>query len=615
MALRDYQQAAFDAAKDWIQSSKESCVIEAATGAGKSHIIAALAEWLNEKTGKKVLCLAPSKELVEQNHAKFLQTGAPASIYCASAGSKSLRHDVVFGSPVTVHKSIDAFCDKFIAVIIDECHGITPTIKKIIAELKEKQKHLRVIGLSATPYRLGDGFIYRYGEDGQPVPEDKTRDPYFHQLIYRITAQELIGRGFLTKPSIGIVGADCYETESLQLNRMGNFDAKQVEKTFEGRGRLTSAIVADFVSLSAGRRGVIVFAATVQHAHEIMESLPSDNSRIIHGQTKPKEREQIIKDYKALRFKYLVNVSVLTTGFDAPHVDVVVVMRATESISLMQQIFGRGLRLFDGKKDCLILDYANNIERHCPDNDIFNPDVKAAYKSEGKLQLEITCPACASVNIFSGRTNPENFSVSQDGYFLDLAGFKIIDKETEKAMPAHYGRRCFGQIVHGKNASRCEYRWSLKECPDCGHENDIAARYCENCKAELVDPNTKLVLEFKRMKSDPHILSTDKVLSWRCQEWQTQSGNTTLRVDYTTEYATFAVWYSPNGRSQRRQWEWSDLCDAVFGVYKSSIDDFIAGVDAFEASMPLTITAKKNRDSGFYEVFGHNKPEDKEPQL
>lgn len=612
MALRDYQQAAFDAAKDWIQSSKESCVIEAATGAGKSHIIAALAEWLNEKTGKKVLCLAPSKELVQQNHEKFLQTGTPASIYCASI-SRSLRHDVVFASPKTVLNSIGAFCDQFVAVIVDECHGVTPTIKKIIADLKEKQKNLRVIGLSATPYRLNDGFIYQYGEDGQPVPEDKTRDPYFHQLIYRITAHELIGRGFLTKPSVGIIGADSYDTAGLQLNKMGNFDAKQVEQTFEGRGRLTSAIVADFVSLSAGRRGVIVFAATVQHAQEIMESLPPENSRIIHGNTKPKEREQIIKDYKAMRFKYLVNVSVLTTGFDAPHVDVVVVMRATESVSLMQQIFGRGLRLFDGKDDCLILDYAKNIERHCPEGDIFNPDIKAAYKSEGKLQLEICCPMCSSVNIFSGRQNPDNFEVSADGYFVDLAGQKIIDQETEKAMPAHFGRRCFGQIVNGKNSSRCEYRWSLKECPDCGHENDIAARYCENCKAELVDPNTKLVLEFKRMKSDPHILSTDNVLSWRCQEWLSKSGNTTLRVDYTTEYATFSAWYSPDSRSQRKQWEWSDLCQAVFGVYKSSVQDFMDGVDGFEADMPRTITAKKNRDSGFYEVFGHNKPEDKEP--
>jgi len=612
MALRDYQQAAFDAAKDWIQSSKESCVIEAATGAGKSHIIAALAEWLNEKTGKKVLCLAPSKELVQQNHEKFLQTGTPASIYCASI-SKSLRHDVVFASPKTVLNAMGAFCDQFVAVIVDECHGITPTIKNIIADRKRKQKNLRVMGLSATPYRLNDGFIYQYGEDGQPVPDDKTREPYFHQLIYRITAHELIGRGFLTKPSVGVIGADSYDTECLQLNKMGNFDAKQVEQTFEGRGRLTSAIVADFVSISTGRRGVIVFAATVQHAKEIMESLPPENSRIIHGGTKPKEREQIIKDYKDMRFKYLVNVSVLTTGFDAPHVDVVVVMRATESVSLMQQIFGRGLRLFDGKKDCLILDYAKNIERHCPGGDIFNPDIKAAYKSEGKLQLDVVCPLCHSTNIFSGRPNADGFEISENGYFLDLAGNKIIDQETEKAMPAHFGRRCFGQVVNGKNSTRCEYRWSLKECPDCGHENDIAARYCESCKTELVDPNTKLVLEFKRMKSDPHILSTDKVLSWRCQEWLSKSGNTTLRVDYTTEYATFSAWYSPDSRSQRKQWEWSDLCQAVFGVYKNSVQDFMNGVDGFEADMPRTVTAKKNRDSGFYEVFGHNKPEDKEP--
>jgi DNA repair protein RadD len=99
--LRPYQQAAFDAAITYIRKCYEPCLIEAATGAGKSHIIASIAEWVHSHSGKKVLCLAPSKELIQQNHKKYLATGNPASIYCASV-SKSLTHDVVFGSPRTV---------------------------------------------------------------------------------------------------------------------------------------------------------------------------------------------------------------------------------------------------------------------------------------------------------------------------------------------------------------------------------------------------------------------------------------------------------------------------------------------------------------------------------
>ena len=112
--LRDYQQHAFDATIDWIKKCTDPCLIEAATGAGKSHVVAAIAEWISINTGKKVLCLAPSKELTEQNHEKYLLTGNPASFYSASI-DKSLVHDVVFGTPQTVKNSLDKFCSKFAA--------------------------------------------------------------------------------------------------------------------------------------------------------------------------------------------------------------------------------------------------------------------------------------------------------------------------------------------------------------------------------------------------------------------------------------------------------------------------------------------------------------------
>ena len=161
MALRPYQQAAFDTAVSWMKQSIEPAVIEAATGAGKSHIVAAIAEWVSINTGKKVLCLAPSKELTEQNHEKYLATGNPASFYSSSLG-KSMAHDVVFGTPLTVKNSLDKFGAQFACIIVDECHGITNTVQGIIGSIKEKNPKVRVIGLSATPYRLGSGYIYQY---------------------------------------------------------------------------------------------------------------------------------------------------------------------------------------------------------------------------------------------------------------------------------------------------------------------------------------------------------------------------------------------------------------------------------------------------------------------
>jgi DNA repair protein RadD len=131
------------------------------TGAGKSHIAAAIAKWITENTNKKVLVLQPSKELTEQNYSKWIATGEKASIFSASAGAKCTRHAVVYATPKTVLNSIERFGDMFGCVIVDECHQITPTIKDIISKIKAKNPMLRVIGMTATPYRMNTGYIIK----------------------------------------------------------------------------------------------------------------------------------------------------------------------------------------------------------------------------------------------------------------------------------------------------------------------------------------------------------------------------------------------------------------------------------------------------------------------
>ena len=137
--------------------------------------------------------------------------------------------------------------------------------------------------------------------------------------------------------------------------------------------------------------GTLIFAATVQHAKEVMASLHPDNARIITGETKKKEREKIISGFKKQKFQYLVNVSVLTTGFDAPNVSHIAILRASESVGLLQQMFGRAMRLFDGKKQGVILDYANNLERHFPDGDLYLPEVKVKRKKEESETINCLC--------------------------------------------------------------------------------------------------------------------------------------------------------------------------------------------------------------------------------
>ena len=135
--LRPYQRPPVDAAIEYIRRSVEPCLIDAAPAAGKSYMVAAMADAIHKMSGgKKILCLAPSKELVEQNIEKYLLTGEPASIFSASAGAKSTRHKVVFGTPSSVKNSISRFLDGYAAVIVDECHGITPTVKSIIEAMR-----------------------------------------------------------------------------------------------------------------------------------------------------------------------------------------------------------------------------------------------------------------------------------------------------------------------------------------------------------------------------------------------------------------------------------------------------------------------------------------------
>lgn len=594
---RDYQQNAHDAVINWWKHTTDSCVVEAATGAGKSLIISMIARTLFQLSGgKRVLCLAPSAELIEQNSEKYRALGEKCSVYSASI-SKSLAHQVVFATELTFKAVAKSLGSQFSGVIIDEAHKITPTIKNIISDMKEGNPNLRVCGLSATPYRRGEGFIFAIDLDGNPIHESQARDPYFKKLVYYIGAHDLIGRGFLTKAIVGEINAKQYDTSGLVLQKNGQFSQKSVDQAFTGWGRETASIVADIVTQSQGKRGVMIFAATVDHAKEIMASLPPELSRMIGGNVNMKtaERKKLVRDFKLQRFKYLVNVRTMTTGVDFTHVSVVAIMAATESVSLLQQIIGRGLRLHDGKEYCLILDYAGNIDKHCPDGDLFRPEIRAAYQGEQGEPIECACPECGGINVFSKRKSEENLPHNEHGYFVDLDGNEIIAEGTNKPMPAHYGRRC-QQFVYSKLTKayeQCNYTWSYKECPVCEHHNDIAARKCKACKEELINPNDKLIAIHKKHKKDPNQVQCDEVLEMEANETLSRSGNKMVRAQYYTPYRMVTMYYHPESKSQ-----W------VYDKYHN----FMIVTDGMKVK-PHTIKYKKNAD-GFYEILSYNEESD-----
>lgn len=596
MTLRAYQQAASDAAIAWMRQSIEPACIEAVTAAGKSHVIADMALRIHDMTGKRVLCLAPSAELVIQDREKLIATGTPASMFSASAGVKDLRHPIVFGSPLTVKNRISRFQDGYAMVVLDECHGISPTVRNIIEEMRAGNPNLRVIGLTATPYRLGSGYIFRQWPDGTVNDDARARDPYFTKCVYRITGPDLIAQGFLTRPVIGETGAEHYDTSALALNSRGQFDAAAVDRAYHGHGRKTAAIVADVVARSRDRMGVMLFAATVRHAEEVMASLPPDLSAMITGDTPKGERASIIARFKARRIKYLVNVAVLTTGFDAPHVDVIAILRKTESVGLLQQIIGRGLRLHEGKQTCLVLDYTDNLDTHCPDGDLFAPEVKAGKGGGDNEGLKCLCPDCGYENRFPAKPDTLDYAKDANGYCLDLTGHRV---ETEWGpMPGHFGRRCWGMVqVPGGKVDRCGYRWTIKECETCGAANDIAARYCAECKAEIVDPNEKLRMDFKAMKKDPMQPQCDEVVEARFVRGVSQRGAETVRAEWTTPYRKLTTWHMPHAPHAKGRRDWERFATATA-----------------DATMPPKTISYVKEPSGFYRVIAFNAEPDHAPE-
>ncbi len=598
-SLRPYQQTCHDKLVEYLKSSVEPCVIDAAPAAGKSFLIAAIADFLYKVSGgKRVLCLAPSKELIEQNAGKYRLTGEPCSIFSASAGSKSVRHKVVFGSPLTVKNSIKLFHHGYAGVVIDECHGITPTIKYIIDEMKRANPMLRVIGFSGTPYRMGDGYIYRIDTDGKTLTDDVTRNPYFMKCVHRVSAREMLDAKYITPMRIGAVNASRYDTSGLSLNRMGQYDAQDVDRAFVGHGRKTAAIVADVVNQSRQYSGgVMLFAATVKHAHEIMASLPPAISAMVTGETDKKERNSIIKKYKEREIRYLTSVGTLTTGFDVPHTQVIALLRKTESSSLLTQIMGRAWRLHDGKEYSVLLDYAENIEEHFPDGDIYNPVIKACKEKGEAYPIKAKCPTCSYVNEFSCIPDYIDTDKDENGYCVDVFGNRI---ETEFGpLSSHYGRRCWGYVSVGAGkVDRCGYYWTSKECDACGEKNDVTARYCVSCKHELIDPAKKLIGEFKASKKDPRQPQCDKVLSMDVKNSISRAGNPTVRVDFVTPYRQFTVYLMPDAKIPSRKAEYEAFCMATDNGSRK----------------PDTVSYRKVDDK-FFNIFSYDMPADEEPKM
>ena len=345
--LYPYQQSALDACMP--VTGRPLIVVP--TGGGKSLINAHLAA--NNFTGR-TLCLTHVEELVLQNEAEmrdempFLDVG----VYCAGLGRKEADRQITIGSVASVYRNIAAFED-VTQVIVDEAHRVSVYRAKMYKAVLEGLPNVDgVCGLTATPFRLGTGLLHQGPE------------AFFDRVAYEISVRELIDGAFLAPLVSKSPRAAQLPTADLTMRGGEYTDASLAELV--AYAPLTQAALRDALPRTDGRRHILVFACNVDHAKLIVAYLKAHGElaeAVYDGVTKD-ERRTHIAAFKRGDLRWLVNVAILTTGFNFRALDCIVVLRPTASPVVYVQINGRGTRIAAHKQDCLILDYGGNVERH-----------------------------------------------------------------------------------------------------------------------------------------------------------------------------------------------------------------------------------------------------------
>lgn len=390
---RDYQQEAFDATIEYLHKTSGDPVVELPTGSGKSVIVAMLCKRLKE-WGVRAIVLQPSKELLEQNHARAKQLCPDLSIgiYSASLRSKQKDADFVFATIGSVVNKEEELGERSL-IIVDEAHlipagdgGQYNTFRQQLRALNPK---LRMVGLTATPFRLDSGPIV-----GAGMP--------FTGVAFRLPVRRLLDDGHIC----GVQSVSVKKIDTSGLRRSGwDYNKTDLQALFSDNimGSTDETIK---VAMAKGSKSCLCFASGVEHAEKVrshIETVTGERAEVVTGETLPLERSQIIADFKAGRLRWLVNCDVLTTGFDAPNVDLIAVMRATLSAGLFAQIVGRGMRNAEGKDVCYLLDFGGNVERHgAIDDEDYGSKPKKASDGTGEAVMK-QCPCCGAFSYAASR--------------------------------------------------------------------------------------------------------------------------------------------------------------------------------------------------------------------
>ena len=378
--LRDYQKAASDKAVAFFKdkNKKSNGVMVLPTGAGKSIVIADIAHRLNDY----VLIFCPSREIVEQNFKKLCSYGIlDCSIYSASFNSKEISR-ITFATIGSVKSHPELFAH-FKNIIVDECHLVNP-IEGMYKDFFDAVK-CKVLGLTATPYRLSSS--RDFGSMLKFIT--RTKPHVFSKVIYHVQVSTLLDMGYLSKVNYYPMNPTGWNELNLKINTTGaDYTDKSVQKEYERIDFYSYIvhIVQRLMNPKAGgkRKGILVFTRFLKEAERLTMSIPG--CVIVSGDTPKKERERILEMFKVGEIPVVANVGVLTTGFDYPELDTVVMARPTMSLAMYYQIVGRCIRPYKGKTAWFV-DLCGNINRFGEVSDLHLKDTgngKWAVFSKGR---------------------------------------------------------------------------------------------------------------------------------------------------------------------------------------------------------------------------------------
>lgn len=377
LTLRPYQKEAIDALNAHLSSRLDNPCVVLPTGAGKSLVMAsAIDEWRRAYPPFRVVVLAHRKELVDQNSKEFIGCApeVDVGIYSASLGMKDDEKQITFAAIDSIYDKAGHF-KPFDAIVVDEAHRIPVRgegkYRRFISECKHFNPNLRVIGFTATPFRLGSGAICH-------------KDFILNKICYEANVGVLIGQGFLSKIRSKISS----ETPDLSKvkKQSGDYQQKSLGEAMRANGLVMRTIKDALVHLdNEQRKSCVWFCVDVEHCKQVLEALQSfgENAVAVTGNTSVEDRDIAVDGFRNWQYRHILNVNVFTEGFNVKQVDAIILLRPTLSKGMYSQMVGRGLRLHPSKTDCIILDYAHCIETHGPIDCL----------GEGEVRIEI-CRDC-----------------------------------------------------------------------------------------------------------------------------------------------------------------------------------------------------------------------------